>query len=85
MQMGSRTAVWRSGLLICAVVPIVAGAGPTSAAGGCRDHKGQVHAEGARVVQPVVSGINTLTVVDVWYVCRGGRWVNETTGRQFGK
>jgi hypothetical protein len=56
-----------------------------SASSGCRDFKGRTHAEGARVDQSAISGIKSLTMVPVWYVCRGGLWVSATTGRPFGK
>ena len=41
---------------------------------GCRDHRGRLHPEGTRVDQSVVTGIITMTVVPIWYVCRDGRW-----------
>jgi hypothetical protein len=45
------------------------------AAHGCRDHRGRLHPEGTRVDRSVVTGIITMTVVPIWYVCRNGRWI----------
>jgi hypothetical protein len=55
-----------------------------SAAGGCRDFKGRLHPEGARVDQSVISGVKTLTMTPVWYVCRSGVWVSAANRKPFG-
>ena len=57
---------------------VQAGGGPD----GCSAANGRWYPNGARVPSNAINGVNNLSAVTQWYVCRRGEWINERTGQK---